>query len=142
MKKLTVLDGFQDTNKNDKMSKLKCEVIGHLGQDAQLNENNGRKVLNFTVAHSVKFKNSEGEEKTRTTWVNCAYWNDRVEKLVSYMKKGTLVAVEGEPYTRTYVNREGITLASFDLNVKMVNLLSAAKSDDDSVAYFNDQQQD
>ena len=36
---------------------IKMQIIGHLGQDSQVNDVNGKKVINFSVAHSEKFKN-------------------------------------------------------------------------------------
>ncbi len=108
------------------MSKLKCEVIGYIGQDATVGENNGRKVLNFSVAHSVKFVDQNGVERENTTWVNCAMWNDRAaENLCQYLKKGTLIVAEGEPSTRPYKTKDGQCAANFDLNVKDVRLLSS-----------------
>lgn len=56
---------------------LKTLVIGLLGRDAIVNEVNGRKVINFSVAHSFKYKDAAGTEKTKTTWLDCAYWTDR-----------------------------------------------------------------
>ena len=39
---------------------IKMQVIGHLGQDATVNNVNGKSVINFSVAHSEKYKNKDG----------------------------------------------------------------------------------
>ena len=52
---------------------IRISVIGRLGQDAQVNNVNGKSVINFSVAYSEKFKNQQGEDTERTTWVSCAY---------------------------------------------------------------------
>ena len=82
---------------------IKLQLIGHLGQDATVNDVNGRKVINFSVAHSEKYKNKEGVEVNRTTWASCAYWTEKVN-LAMYLKKGTQVYIDGYPEAKTYRN--------------------------------------
>lgn len=82
---------------------IKIAIIGHLGQDATVNEVNGRKVINFSVAHSEKYKNKDGAEVNRTTWASCAYWTEKVN-LGMYLKKGTQVYIDGYPEAKTYRN--------------------------------------
>ena len=69
---------------------LKISLIGRLGQDAMVNTVNGKTVINFSVAHSEKFKNQQGEDVDKTTWVSCAYWTDK-SNVSNYLKKGTLI---------------------------------------------------
>lgn len=101
---------------------IKLQVIGHLGKDCMMNNVNGKTVMNFTVAHSEKFKNSQGVQQDKTIWVDCAYWSDRTG-IAPYLKKGTLVYVEGQPEVRTFTNREGQAGASLTLRVSNVQLL-------------------
>jgi single-strand DNA-binding protein len=102
---------------------LKALVIGHLGKDAALNTlSNGKTVINFSVAHSEKFKDAQGNDKTKTTWVECAYWTERTG-ILPYLKKGTQVYVEGQPEVKTFAKNDGSTGASFALRVGQVQLL-------------------
>ena len=39
---------------------IKMQVIGRLGKDCVVNTVNGKNVINFTVAHSEKYKDSQG----------------------------------------------------------------------------------
>lgn len=105
---------------------LKTFAIGHLGKDAIVNTVNGKNVINFNVAHSEKYKDQQGNERTVTTWVNCAYWTDRTA-LAPYLKKGQQVFVEGLPSVETYVNNDRQTVAQFRLRVERVQLLGSAK---------------
>jgi single-strand DNA-binding protein len=52
---------------------LKINLIGRLGQDAQVNTVNGKSVINFSVADSEKFKNQQGEDVEKVNWCSCAY---------------------------------------------------------------------
>jgi single-strand DNA-binding protein len=104
---------------------IKLQLIGHLGQDAVVNEVNGRKVINFSVAHSEKYKNKDGAEVNRTTWASCAYWNDRVN-LALYLKKGTQVYVDGYPEAKTYRNSNtNEVVPQLYVRVASVQLLSS-----------------
>jgi single-strand DNA-binding protein len=101
---------------------IKLQVIGNLGKDAQVNNVNGKSVINFTVAHTERFKDAQGNQKDRTTWVDCAYWTDRTA-VAPYLKKGTQVFVEGQPDVRTYTTQDGRNGASLTLRVVSVQLL-------------------
>ena len=101
---------------------IKLQVIGHLGKDGTVNSVNGRNVINFTVAHSEKYKDAQGVQKDKTTWVDCAYWTDRTA-VAPYLKKGTLVYVEGTPDIRTYTTNDGRQGAIMTLRTSSVQLL-------------------
>ncbi len=103
---------------------IKLQVIGNLGKDALVNNVNGKSVINFTVAHTERFKDAQGNQKDRTTWVDCAYWTDRTA-VAPYLKKGTQVFVEGQPDVRTYTTQDGRNGASLTLRVLSVQLLGA-----------------
>jgi single-strand DNA-binding protein len=101
---------------------IKLQVIGNLGKDCVVNNVNGKSVINFTVAHSEKFRDSQGNQKDKTIWVDCAYWTDRTG-VAPYLKKGTTVFVEGQPDVRTYTTQDGRNGASLSLRVNMVQLV-------------------
>ncbi|MEO9005209.1 MAG: single-stranded DNA-binding protein [Ginsengibacter sp.] len=101
---------------------IKLQIIGHLGADCTMNEVSGRTVINFRVAHSEKFKNTQGVVVDKTTWVNCAYWTDR-NAIAQYLKKGQLVYAEGSPEAEGYMNKENQAAASLKMNVFRVQLL-------------------
>lgn len=103
---------------------IKLQVIGNLGKDALVNNVNGRNVINFTVAHTERFKDAQGNQKDRTTWVDCAYWTDRTA-VAPYLRKGTQVYVEGQPDVRTYTTQDGRQGASLTLRVLSVQLLGS-----------------
>ncbi len=106
---------------------IKMQVIGRLGKDCVVNTVNGKNVINFTVAHSEKYKDSQGNMQEKTTWVDCAYWTDRTA-VAPYLQKGTQVYVEGQPEARSFQRNDGTPGASLSLRVREVQLLGS-KSD-------------
>jgi single-strand DNA-binding protein len=101
---------------------IKMQVIGHLGKDCVVNTVNGKNVINFNVAHTEKYKDSQGNSQEKTTWVDCAYWTDR-PALSPYLTKGKQVFVEGTPEVRTFTRQDGTGGASLSLRVRDVQLL-------------------
>ncbi|MCW3086794.1 MAG: single-stranded DNA-binding protein [Sediminibacterium sp.] len=107
---------------------IKLQVIGNLGKDALVNNVNGKNVINFTVAHTERYKDAQGNQKDKTTWVDCAYWTDRTA-VAPYLKKGTQVFVEGQPDVRTYTTQDGRQGASLTLRISSVQLLGSKSNE-------------
>lgn len=103
---------------------IKLQVIGNLGKDCITNTVNGKSVINFNVAHTERFRDSSGQQKEKTTWVECAYWTDRTG-IAPYLKKGTQVYAEGTPEIRSFTRNDGTYGASLTLRVFSVQLLGS-----------------
>jgi len=76
------------------------------------------------VAHSERFKDAQGNQKERTTWVECAYWTDRTA-IAPYLTKGTTVYAEGTPEADPYTNKEGQAAATLRMRVQNIQLLGS-----------------
>jgi single-strand DNA-binding protein len=105
---------------------IKMQVIGNLGKDCVVNNVNGKNVINFTVAHTEKYKDSQGVQQEKTTWVDCAYWTDRTA-IAPYLMKGQLVFVEGQPEARSFQRNDGTPGSSLSLRVRDIQLLGGRK---------------
>jgi len=114
---------------------IKLQVIGNLGKDCVTNTVNGKNVINFSVAHTEKFKDAQGNQKDKTIWVECAYWTDRTA-IAPYLRKGTQVYVEGSPEVKTYPKNDGSTGTSLNLRVVSVQLLGS-RNENSSGGYGN-----
>ena len=105
---------------------IKLQIIGNLGKDCIVKEINGKHVINFSVAHTERFKDAQGNQKERTTWVECAYWTDRTA-IAPYLVKGTTVYAEGSPEADPYTNKEGQAAATLRMRVQNIQLLGGNK---------------
>jgi single-strand DNA-binding protein len=108
---------------------IKLQVIGNLGKDCITNTVNGKSVINFSVAHTEKFRDSSGQQKEKTTWVECAYWTDKTG-IAPYLKKGTQVYAEGTPEVRNFTRNDGTAGASLTMRVFGVQLLGGGSRND------------
>jgi single-strand DNA-binding protein len=104
-------------------------MIGFLGQDAEVRDANGQKVISFRIAHTEKYTDRSGNPVENTTWVGCSYWRpaDRTG-VAQYLKKGTQVYVEGFPSARAYQTKDGQNAASLDMRVLSLELLGSKGS--------------
>jgi single-strand DNA-binding protein len=105
---------------------IKLQIIGNLGGDCIQKEVNGKNVINFNVAHTEKFKDSTGNLKEKTIWVNCAYWTDRTA-IAQYLTKGKTVYVEGTPEAEGYM-KDGAAAATLRLRVQNIQLLGGSSA--------------
>lgn len=93
--------------------------IGRLGRDAEVRHTSaGNPVTTFAVAIEDGF----GERKT-TTWMDCAMFGDRGEKIASYIRKGDRIGVTGSIRLDTYTTRDGVEKSKVALRVQDVTLL-------------------
>jgi single-strand DNA-binding protein len=101
---------------------IKLQIVGNLGADCIQKEVNGKNVINFNVAHSEKYKDAQGNLVEKTTWVNCAYWTDKVA-IAPYLLKGKTVYAEGTPEADAYTNKDGAAAATLRMRVSNIQLL-------------------
>lgn len=106
-------------------------LIGVIGQDAIVNNVNSKTVINFSVAHSEKYKDQNGQVVNKTVWVNVSYWVDRTT-IAQYLKKSTSVYCEGLPSVDTYKNKDGQIIPQLKLRATMVQLLGGNKQENNN----------
>lgn len=113
---------------------IKMQIIGNLGKDCVVNTVNGKNVINFTVAHTEKYKDSQGNQQEKTTWVDCAYWTDRTA-IAQYLTKGKQVYAEGQPEARSFQRNDGTPGSSLSMRVREVQLLGGRGDSGTTPAY-------
>jgi single-strand DNA-binding protein len=108
---------------------LKTTLTGNIGQDAEIKTfENGRSVISFSVAHSEKWTDKNGIPQTKTEWIRCNFWKPSDKTSVAmYLKKGVKVLVEGKPTASAYNNQQGELVASIEINISYLELLSSAQ---------------
>ena len=84
----------------------RVQLIGYLGKDPESKYTpTGKKVAHFSVAMTNRWKSKEGEAKEHTEWVNVEAWGRLGEVCQQYLKKGSLVYVEGRLKTDKYEDK-------------------------------------
>jgi single-strand DNA-binding protein len=84
----------------------RVQLIGHLGRDPETRFTpNGKKVTTFSLAVSNRWKDKSGEAKESTEWVNIEAWGRLGEVCQEYLKKGSLIFLEGRLKTDKYEDK-------------------------------------
>jgi single-strand DNA-binding protein len=86
------------------MSVNKCIFLGHVGKDPEVKTVGDNKVATFSMAMTDKgYKTRDGKEiPDRTEWVNIVAWRGLASICEGYVKKGSMLYVEGRLTTRSY----------------------------------------
>lgn len=108
------------------MNELKNSVrlIGRVGNEPQVKKlGNGRTVVNFSVATTEVYHDSEGNRKSETTWHRIVAWGQPAAVAEKYLKKGSEVAVEGKLANRSWDGKDGEKHYITEVNINSLLLL-------------------
>jgi single-strand DNA-binding protein len=85
------------------MSVNKAILVGRLGKDPETRYTpGGQGVCNFSLATDETYKDRNGERQKRTEWHRIVLWGKLAEIAQQYLKKGTLVYIEGRIQSRQW----------------------------------------
>lgn len=80
----------------------RVQLIGRLGKDPENRFTpTGKQVTTFSLAVSNRWK-SQGEMRENTEWINVEAWGRLGEVCQEYLKKGSLIYLEGRLKTDKY----------------------------------------
>ena len=105
-------------------------IVGYLGRDPEMRYvPSGQAVTNFNMATSRRYTGPDGQQVDETTWFRISVWGKQAESCNQYLKKGSLVLVEGrlnpDPKTgspRIWQGQNGPG-ASFEVTANTVRFL-------------------
>jgi single-strand DNA-binding protein len=87
----------------------KVMLIGRLGADPQLKYTpSGRANVNFNLATNASWKDQDGNQQERTDWHRIVAWGKLAEVMGEWLKKGSLIYLEGRLQTRSYDDSNGV----------------------------------
>lgn len=104
-------------------------IVGRLVRDPELIKTaSDRSVVAFTVALDNRTTNN-GEKST--SYIPCTAWNSTAESIAKFMKKGSLVGVDGHLNQRSYTANDGRKVSVVEVIADSVQFLE--KKNDSSV---------
>ena len=104
----------------------KVILVGRVGKDPEVRHlDNNATVANFTLATNETYKNKNGEKVTNTDWHNIVVWRQLAEIAGKYVKKGTLLYVEGKIRTRSWDDKDGVKRYTTEIFADNFQMLSA-----------------
>lgn len=96
-------------------------LVGRLTKDPEIRFSpNGIASCRFQVAVNRPFKN-EGEQQA--DFISCQAWRKNAENLANFMKKGSLVGLEGRIQTGSYEGQDGKRIYTTDVVADSIQFL-------------------
>jgi single-strand DNA-binding protein len=113
-------------------------LVGRLTRDPELRRTqSGVAVTNFTLAVDNRF--SRTQERT-ASFFNVVCWNQTAENVAKFMKKGSLVGVDGRLEQRTFDRRDGSKGQVIEVIADQVVFLEPKNVGEESAGYEPDEQ--
>jgi len=88
----------------------KVILLGRLGADPEIRmSQDGKKIAKFSLATSESWKDKQsGEKKEKTEWHKIIIFSSGLADITEkYLKKGSLIYIEGQISTRKYTDQSG-----------------------------------
>ena len=89
----------------------KVMLLGRLGADPEIRvSQDGKKIARFSLATSESWKDkSTNEKKEKTEWHKIVIFSSGLAEISEkYLKKGSLIYIEGQISTRKYTDQSGL----------------------------------
>jgi single-strand DNA-binding protein len=104
----------------------KVILIGHLGKDPEVKYlDQNRAVANVTMATNERYTDRNGNKVEQTEWHNLEMWDGLAKIAEQYLKKGSLVYIEGKIKTEEW-EKEGVKQRTTRIRVNSMNMLDRA----------------
>ena len=109
-----------------------AQIIGHLGRDPETRYlPSGEAVTNFSLATTEKWKDkATGEQREATEWHRISTYGRLAEICGEWLRKGTLVFVQGKITTKKYTDKDGIERYSTEIRANEMRMLGGRKDGD------------
>jgi len=92
----------------------KVVLVGRLTKDPELRSTQGNiPFVNFTIAVNRPMPSSnqdqpQPDDRQTADFINCIAWRRQAETLAKYMRKGSLIAVDGKLAARDYTDKDNV----------------------------------
>lgn len=111
----------------------KVILVCTLGKDPEVRQTqNGNAICNLSAATSRKYKDAQGNAQEETEWHRISLFGRSAEVAGQYLKKGSMVYIEGRLHTRKYTDKQGIERYATDIIGEALQFLDSKKSTGES----------
>lgn len=102
-------------------------LVGRLTRDPELRRTNSEvAVCSFTLAVDDRIKDANGNKTT--TFIGVTVFNNQADNVAKFVRKGSLVGVDGRIRQRTYERRDGTKASVIEVVADSVSFLEPNKN--------------
>ncbi len=106
----------------------KVMLIGRLGRDPEIRySSNNTPICNFSLATSERIRKGDNFEE-KTEWHRIVVFGNQAENASKFLKKGSLVFVDGKIQSRTYQDKDGNERNVFEIIANSLNFLDSKEN--------------
>ena len=115
----------------------KVILVGRLGKDPEMRSTpGGTNVVKFSIATDERFTDKSGEKQERTEWHDIEAWDRLAEICGQYLRKGSLVYIEGTLRTDTWDDKEtGQKRSRKKIVAREMKMLDRKRGEDEGGSY-------
>lgn len=116
------------------MSNLnKVMLIGRCGREPEIRYSpSGGAICNLSLATTETWKDkATGEKKEATEWSRVVFFDRLAEIVGEYVKKGSLIYVEGKLTTRKWADKDGVEKYTTEIRAQSMQLLGGRPQQDE-----------
>ena len=108
----------------------KVIILGTLGADPDMRFlPDGKPVCNVSIATNKRWKDKQtGEKKERVEWHRVVFYNRLGEIANEYLRKGSVIYVEGELRTRKWQDQGGVNHYTTEITAREMQMLGGGRS--------------
>lgn len=104
----------------------KITLVGRLGADPEVRTlESGAMVAKFGLATSENYRDKSGEWQEQTEWHDVVVWRSLAERAQEYLKKGSLVYLEGKLTHRKWQDKDGNPRKTTEVVASYFRMLSS-----------------
>ena len=105
------------------MNLNKVFIAGRLTADPDLRTTpSGTNVVSFSVATNRVWRDKNGERREETEFHNVVAWGRQAEIVNQFLRKGSLILVEGRLQTRSWEGKDGQTRKTTEIVAERIQL--------------------
>lgn len=109
----------------------KVILVGNLGKDPEVRHlEGGAVVAKFPLATSESYKTKEGQRIDQTEWHNIVMWRGLAESAEKFLRKGSLVYIEGKIRTRSWDDKDGNKRYVTEIIADTMTMLGSKKQEE------------
>ena len=109
----------------------KAIIVGNLGRDPETRytADGGTAITSLSVATTRRYRNADGQTVNETEWHRIVLFSRLAEIAKDYLRKGSLVYIEGRIRTRRYQAKDGTDRYATEIIGETLQLLDRRQSD-------------
>jgi single-strand DNA-binding protein len=115
----------------------KVILVGRLGNDPEVRYTaTGSAMANISLATSENWKDKQtGEKQERTEWHRIVFYDKLAEIVAQYLRKGSLIYVEGRLQTRKWQDQNGQDRYTTEIIARDMTMLGSKSENSGTASY-------